>query len=218
MRLVPIFVTLGLLSGLVLGVIVWLAPTGGGGPWQAPQPKALAALNTWEELVPPDAFDWVPLEVTDEMLEDPEFMAKVEASDRRTRPELNQQNFTLPGYMVPLDYEGALVRRFLLVPNAGQCIHQPPPPVNQTILVEVDPPAPMRDLFVPIQVSGRLHVEVAQSELTESGYRLEASAVGLYRVPGEEAYLDDAPVLDAEDLLRDPHEGMTQEQIDQDLQ
>lgn len=214
MRLIPVFVTLGLASMVALGGIVWLAQSDGD-TWSSSRP-AEVVLNTWEELVPADAFAWVPDIVTEDMLADPDFMAKVDASDRRTRPELNQQSFGLPGYMVPLDYDGTQVRRFLLVPNAGQCVHQPPPPVNQTILVEANPPVPMRDLFVPIQVTGTLHVETAKSDLAESGYRLQASSVGLYRVPGEEAYLADAPVLDAEELLRDPHEGMTPEQIEQD--
>lgn len=218
MRLIPIFVTLGLVSSLALGGIVWLTQDGGVKPWQQSARQAAMALNTWEELVPAGAFDWVPEIVTEEMLVDPDFMAKVDASDQLTRTELNKQSFALPGYMVPVDYNGTQVSRFLLVPNAGQCIHQPPPPVNQTVLVVADPPVPMRDLFVPIQVAGTLHVEVAKNELADAGYRLQASKVELYRVPGEEAYLEDAPVLDAEELLRDPHEGQDPAAIELDTQ
>ncbi len=203
MRLIPLLTGVGLLSGLAIVAVAWMAQTGG----QSSTARSAAPVNEWEDLVPPGIFDWVPERVTDAMLADPDFIAKVEASDRATRPELAQVTFRLPGYMVPLDYDGTEVRRFLLVPNAGQCIHQPPPPINQTVLVEADPPVPMRDLFVPIDVTGTLFVEEATTDLAASGYRLQASKVQLYRVPGEEAYIDDVPTLSAEDLLRDPHEG-----------
>lgn len=207
MRLIPVLTAVGLLSGLAIGAVIWLVQSGAGPAGGRSASVALAPLNDWEELVPPGAFDWVPERVTDAMLADPSFMAKVEASDRATRPELAKTTFRLPGYMVPIDYQGTEVTRFLLVPNAGQCIHQPPPPINQTVLVEANPPVAMHDLFVPIDVTGELFVEEAKTDLASSGYRLQASRVQLYRVPGEEAYIDNVPKLSAEDMLRDPHEG-----------
>ncbi|MFN5811592.1 MAG: DUF3299 domain-containing protein, partial [Burkholderiales bacterium] len=41
----------------------------------------------------------------------------------------------LPGYAVPLDADRSDKREFLLVPYFGACIHTPPPPANQIVLV-----------------------------------------------------------------------------------
>lgn len=49
--------------------------------------------------------------------------------------ELAGQNVRIPGYIVPLDYNGKGVKELLLVPYVGACIHVPPPPPNQIILV-----------------------------------------------------------------------------------
>ena len=42
--------------------------------------------------------------------------------------------------MVPLEFdygEGLTVEEFVLVPDAGMCIHVPPPPPNQMIFVKL---------------------------------------------------------------------------------
>ena len=38
----------------------------------------------------------------------------------------------IPGYIVPIGFDGVGVKEFLLVPYVGACIHVPPPPPNQT--------------------------------------------------------------------------------------
>ena len=39
----------------------------------------------------------------------------------------------IPGYLVPLEYDGTGVSAALLVPYVGACIHVPPPPANQMV-------------------------------------------------------------------------------------
>ena len=44
----------------------------------------------------------------------------------------------IDGFMVPLEFdygEALTVEEFVLVPDAGMCIHVPPPPPNQMIFV-----------------------------------------------------------------------------------
>src|SRR6187399_1445007 len=43
----------------------------------------------------------------------------------------------VPGFMVPLEDEEEMVTEFLLVPYVGACIHTPPPPPNQIVLVRM---------------------------------------------------------------------------------
>ena len=50
------------------------------------------------------------------------------------KTQLNKK-VRIPGYAVPLDAERSDKREFLLVPYFGACIHTPPPPANQIVLV-----------------------------------------------------------------------------------
>jgi len=45
------------------------------------------------------------------------------------------QKIRMPGFVVPLDAVRNGQREFLLVPYFGACIHTPPPPANQIVLV-----------------------------------------------------------------------------------
>ena len=75
--------------------------------------------------------------------------------------------------MVPIEVKGQSVSQFLLVPEAGQCVHVPPPPLNQTLLVDAtNAPTELRDLYEPVIVSGRLSVVTQRFEIAESGYTL----------------------------------------------
>ena len=75
--------------------------------------------------------------------------------------------------MVPIEVKDSKVSQFLLVPEAGQCIHVPPPPMNQTLLVDsTDSPTKLRDLYEPVIVSGRLSVITQSFEIADSGYSL----------------------------------------------
>ena len=83
----------------------------------------------------------------------------------------------MPGYMVPLEYKGTDVYVFLLVPSAGQCIHVPPPPVNQTVYVALEKPTRMRTYGEPVIVEGIVRTKGAVTEYAETGYRINASEV-----------------------------------------
>ena len=50
-------------------------------------------------------------------------------------PGLNGAQVRIPGYVLPLEFEGTRVREFLLVPYVGACIHVPAPPPNQMVFV-----------------------------------------------------------------------------------
>lgn len=87
----------------------------------------------------------------------------------------------LPGFVVPLDFSGTGVTTFILVPYAGACIHVPPPPANQLVLVRTETPFETGGLFEAIVVTGTLAVETTSTELAVVGYAMSADKIELYR-------------------------------------
>ncbi len=135
-------------------------------------------IADWEKLTPADAYDFIPEDgISASMWVEPDFQEKIRAAERRTRPELAGAAALLPGYMVPLVYEGELVFEFLLVPSAGQCIHVPPPPPNQTVHVKLEKPIKMRGIYEPLIVEGRLAIDSKQTVWAETAYELHAERV-----------------------------------------
>ncbi len=91
------------------------------------------------------------------------------------------QVLQIGGYPVPLEMnERGRYVSFFLVPYAGACIHVPPPPPNQIILVNYPTGIEIDDLYVPFWISGTLHVEQTSNELADASYRFDARKVWLY--------------------------------------
>jgi hypothetical protein len=134
--------------------------------------------GNWDRLIPEGAYDFIPENFTFDLMFDPTFQAKLDEANLKLNPSVEGATLDLAGFMVPLETANGLVHAFLLVPEAGQCVHVPPPPVNQTIFVDASrAPVPLRDLYQPIQVKGRLSVGRAQHEIAESGYVMIPDAV-----------------------------------------
>lgn len=99
---------------------------------------------------------------------------------------LSDQLIKLPGYIVPLDVtDEGKVTEFLLVPYFGACIHVPPPPSNQIVLVKYTKGVEMDALYEPFWIQGPLKVESSSSELAEAGYQMTADEVYPYEQSGE---------------------------------
>lgn len=141
------------------------------------QAEKPAQLTDWAELLPKGLYDFFPEEMSTSLWVDPEFQQKIADAERKIRPEINNRPIFLPGYMVPLVYEGDDVYEFLLVPSAGQCIHVPPPPVNQTVYVALEKPTRIRTYGEPIIAEGTLLTAGAITEYAETGYRIEAEKI-----------------------------------------
>ena len=93
----------------------------------------------------------------------------------------------IPGYAVPIEGDQGfdLVSEFLLVPVFGMCIHVPPPPPNQVILVKMKEPVPFELLLDAIWIYGVLDVGefMVGGEMiyeTETSYVLEGNKVIFY--------------------------------------
>jgi uncharacterized protein len=95
----------------------------------------------------------------------------------RIVPELNGQDVSIGGYVVPLDFDATTVKEFLLVPFVGACIHVPPPPVNQIIYVKAEKGFEVGGQFDPVTVTGKINTTVAFTGLADAGYTITADSV-----------------------------------------
>ena len=114
---------------------------------------------------------------------------KVRQRDETLVEELNGRDIRIPGYVLPLDFSGTLVKKFLLVPYVGACIHTPPPPPNQIINVKVSDGFESKGLFAPVWVSGRITTGKTKEKLSfvdgtskvSAGYSIEATKIVPYQ-------------------------------------
>lgn len=94
--------------------------------------------------------------------------------------EYNGMVVRIPGYLVPLNYEGTGVTAALLVPYVGACVHVPPPPPNQLIFVTTEVPYESKGLFEAVSVTGMFGTAATQTQLAEVGYALSADRIDPY--------------------------------------
>jgi hypothetical protein len=98
-----------------------------------------------------------------------------------TLKKLDGQTVRIPGFVVPLDdfqEEGA---EFLLVPYYGACVHTPPPPPNQIVMVEMTGKKAIKlNLFDAVWMSGKIKIASVESPYGTVGYTLEGLKVEPY--------------------------------------
>lgn len=98
----------------------------------------------------------------------------------QTVAALDGRKILLGGYPVPLETnaQGRFVE-FFLVPYPGACIHVPPPPPNQIVLVRYAKGVDLADIYQPLWIEGTLRVEGSSNELADSAYTIMAEQVEL---------------------------------------
>lgn len=103
--------------------------------------------------------------------------------------KLNGVVIRLAGYLLPLEFSDDGVRDFLLVPYVGACVHVPPPPPNQIVLVRLSKKFKIVDLFTPAWVVGKVRTKASSRVLTfvdgstdiPIGYHIDQGSVEVYR-------------------------------------
>lgn len=100
----------------------------------------------------------------------------------RVRPELDNTNIRLAGYIVPIDFDdNDVITSFFLVPYFGACIHVPPPPPNQIIYVRYAKGFTLENLYTPFWIFGKLKVETIENDMALASYSLDASQLVEYQ-------------------------------------
>ncbi|MAN51425.1 MULTISPECIES: DUF3299 domain-containing protein [unclassified Marinimicrobium] len=98
-----------------------------------------------------------------------------------TRPEFDNTEIRLPGFIVPLEFDDEMnIREFFLVPYYGACIHVPPPPPNQIIFVSYPEGFQLDALYTPFWVSGTLKLERTENDMALSVYSMDAAEIVEY--------------------------------------
>lgn len=172
-----------LLAALFLGMPVTLTMDAG-------QATAASTVQTidWKDLVPP-GYD--PDRLLRQYTKD---VAKLKDDDPRAEkladalrkawenapvvPSLNNKTVRLSGFLVALEGDGKAVSEFLLVPFFGACIHVPPPPSNQIVLVRTGAkPFKAKEMFQTVMVTGRLRTEATRNDMASASYVIDATHV-----------------------------------------
>ena len=151
----------------------------------------------WTDLIPP--------EVLDVLMNPPDYVTEIEdgsaedqignqmksaiaaATDDAYQQALSStevnQSFDgtlvrLPGFVVPLEFDDAqVVTQFFLVPYFGACLHMPPPPPNQIVLVDFPQGMQMKALYDPVWILGEMSTDLRETDLATAAYSM--SMVGM---------------------------------------
>lgn len=98
----------------------------------------------------------------------------------KTVTALQGKTIRIGGYPVPLESDSrGRSTLFFLVPYPGACIHVPPPPPNQILLVRYPAGITLEDIYAPLWVEGDLQVEQVSNDLADAAYALDARDVRL---------------------------------------
>ena len=160
-----------------LGAAMLGVPLANGIVWPTSARATTARQIEWDDLIPPGVpySEIVGMGEVDEAND----IWKPQYDDNALalNTDLHGETVKLPGYILPLELGTDGVSVFLLVPYVGACIHVPPPPPNQLVIVEADPPWPSDELWDPVWVSGIMTAMTRSSEIAEAGYTIVAEEI-----------------------------------------
>lgn len=199
--LLPIVVAVALLTTLEhAGASVAKGPTPAAGQALTHGEASFRTVE-WTDLMPKDDLDALlnpPQAVND--IEDGSFEDQISSQiqnaltaagdDRyqqalvstRVVAELDGKAIRIPGFIVPLEFnDQQAITQFFLVPYFGACIHVPPPPPNQIILVNYAQGMALDALYDPFWISGVVKTSVQKNDLATAAYVMEVELVEPYQ-------------------------------------
>lgn len=100
------------------------------------------------------------------------------------RKELDGSDIRIAGYLVPVDYnEKQQATTLFAVPFFGACLHLPPPPPNQIILINSEQGVEIEDMYTPYWLTGTLNTDLQENDVAESAYSMALQGYELYAEP-----------------------------------
>jgi len=134
----------------------------------------------WDDLLP-DGTTTVPSVLQGFIDHNTAPLSNQQPESSGVRGDWNGLIVRLPGFIVPIDYDGTAVSAFILVPFVGACVHVPPPPANQLVFVTAPTPYESAGLFEPVHVTGMFGVSSISTQLADIGYALSADKIEPYQ-------------------------------------
>jgi hypothetical protein len=147
----------------------------------------------WTDLIPP--------EVLEILLNPPQYVTEIEdgsvedqissqmqnslaaASDDKyqqalasteVNADMDGAMIRIPGFIVPLEFDDEeIVTQFFLVPYFGACLHMPPPPPNQIIMVDSPKGIALEELYTPFWISGEISTSIVETDMATSAYSMK---------------------------------------------
>ena len=147
---------------------------------------------SWDKLIPAD---YNPEEAVGEYLEQLEKLQdgdleaaviygkiQAELDNAPVNMELDGKTIKMPGFVAPLENENGVIKEFLLVPYFGACIHSPPPPMNQTVMIKAKKGQGVKsdDSSLPVWITGTLKAVEERTSIGAAGYRIENAVIEPY--------------------------------------
>lgn len=103
-----------------------------------------------------------------------------DANGVKLNEDLDGAYIKMPGFIIPFDVSAEGVKEFMLVPYMGACIHTPPPPANQLVMVNAAEPWPGDQLWDAVWVTGVMRTQLQSTNLGQTGYSLTADEMEIY--------------------------------------
>ncbi|MFM8630078.1 MAG: DUF3299 domain-containing protein [Betaproteobacteria bacterium] len=150
------------------------------------QPAASVKTITWDELLPTHWANEIKLQMAavgrlgflidgSEQANEAMQQLRKKWDNAPIDPTHINSAIRIAGYVVSLDANRKQISEFLLVPYFGACIHLPPPPANQIILVRLKKPTSKLASMDTVWVQGTLRGARVDTGLAVTGYTLEGS-------------------------------------------
>ena len=155
---------------------------------------------TWDELMPPGYDPYSIVEkYQDELNQYSEFeentpgalevYSKIQAEldNAPVNPAIDGKNIRMPGFIAPLENKNGLITEFLLVPYFGACIHVPPPPINQTVMVTANDGQGVKseESYLPIWIEGTMSTVEFKTDIGVAGYTVNNARISPYTLEDE---------------------------------
>lgn len=135
---------------------------------------------TWDDLIPPGV-EYSQIIGEGELDEVNDLWNPIyDENAFKLNEELNGAYVKMPGFIIPFNLTSEGVTEFMLVPYTGACIHTPPPPANQLVMVNSAIPWPSDQLWDPVWVTGTMRTHLQSTNLGETGYAISADHTEVY--------------------------------------
>ena len=88
----------------------------------------------------------------------------------------------IPGFVVPLDDDDTGLTEFLLVPSPQACIHVPPPPPNQMVMVRMKAGTAPQRSWGPVWIKGQINIATMDSQYGKISYMMRGDSSEAYKM------------------------------------